>query len=219
LPINKRAVLVTFFDKKINRIIWEQFIKESFIIAVDSGADLLCEIGITPDLMIGDFDSISQEAYHEFDKVEKLVYQPEKDFTDTELALDWCFQNNYNEIIIINSMSGRPDQIYGLVAHMQLAKIKNVDLIISDTENHMFCVRETEKIIIDQNSILSLIPLSESVNVVSTNGLQYPLSKELLFSYKNRGISNITTADEVVIKIDHGDLLAVVESKNKFLRK
>ncbi|PID28018.1 MAG: thiamine diphosphokinase [Candidatus Cloacimonadota bacterium] len=215
----KKAILVTFFEKEINPVIWEKFRKDAFLIAVDGGADLLIELGEKPDLMTGDFDSVSRKANELFRDVKRLEFPAEKDFTDTELAIEYAYENNFREIIAINSLNGRPDQIYGLLSHFRYAKKKNIDLLISDTVNHIFTVRKSEIINLDINSTVSLIPLTEEAEVVSTSGLKYPLSNEKLYNYKNRGISNVAIKEEIKIETKKGILLATVASKDKFLRK
>ena len=75
-----------FFKKKIAEI------GEALIIACDGGVRHLQKLGIKPDVIIGDMDSIepAQLASYSAQGVKIIKYPANKDFTDTELALDYA---------------------------------------------------------------------------------------------------------------------------------
>ena len=55
--------------------------------------------------------------------------------------------------------------------------------------------------------LISLMPFGEEVNIKSTSGLKYPLSKEVLKPISTRGLSNLSISHEVTIEITEGNLL------------
>ncbi len=58
------------------------------IVAVDRGLIYCKKLGITPGLIVGDFDSVPRKLLSEYDFVQKITLQSEKDETDLELRLN-----------------------------------------------------------------------------------------------------------------------------------
>ena len=84
-----------------------QFIQEAdYIICADSGADFCYKNKIVPQRIIGDLDSISSEAINWFttQNVKFSVYPKEKDYTDTDLALNWCIEQNADQIVLVGAL-------------------------------------------------------------------------------------------------------------------
>lgn len=82
--------------------------KDIFFIAADGGALFLESIGFLPDVIIGDFDSLTEAQYQRYEKLgAKIIKYPmEKDETDGELALQYCQERGFNNIIIIGFAGG-----------------------------------------------------------------------------------------------------------------
>ena len=85
------------------------FLKEqSFdrVIAADAGLKQAEALGLTPDLIVGDFDTVEPEVLSRFRAREHIVWdvhQPEKDETDTELALQKAMALGCGEIVILGA--------------------------------------------------------------------------------------------------------------------
>ena len=106
--------------------------KETFdkIIAVDGGLKAVKELGLVPDYIVGDFDSVSNEIREEFRQYPFIVWEqhkPEKNETDTELArnraltlscepVGWCpylFQGDaVGKICFFCALHGRGERNY-----------------------------------------------------------------------------------------------------------
>jgi thiamine pyrophosphokinase len=63
-----------------------------FIIAVDAGLNRVNKLGIEPDLIVGDMDTVSPELLAKYPNTKKINYEMQKNHTDTELAVLWCLE-------------------------------------------------------------------------------------------------------------------------------
>lgn len=92
--------------------------KETFdkIIAVDGGLKAVKELGLVPDYIVGDFDSVSNEIREEFRQYPFIVWEqhkPEKNETDTELARNRALTLSCDEIVFLGATGGRIDHMIG----------------------------------------------------------------------------------------------------------
>ncbi|MBS0653550.1 MAG: thiamine diphosphokinase, partial [Verrucomicrobia bacterium] len=81
----------------------------SYLVAVDGGSNACYALKLTPQLIIGDMDSISPEASAHFADVPKICFPREKDETDLELALNHLIANHVQEITIFGGLGNRVD--------------------------------------------------------------------------------------------------------------
>jgi len=107
----KKVVVVLNGELKGNKEGYKKLIggKDVFFIAADGGALLLESIGFLPDVIIGDFDSLTKAQYQRYEKLgAKIIKCPvEKGETDGELALQYCQERGFNNITIIGFAGGR----------------------------------------------------------------------------------------------------------------
>jgi thiamine pyrophosphokinase len=195
-----------------------------FLLAVDRGANDLYRHQIIPDLIIGDMDSINPEVHDHFRELTRIILYPEKkEATDTELALDWCSDNDFRDILIVNDLQGEFAHSLGVVMLLFKARERGIRAAIFTMRELVFLIPQ----IYQSNGAascrrwscrgrprrrISLIPLSDSVKHISTSGLEYPLDKDELFRYATRGLSNVFVDGEIEICYEFGELLGVMES-------
>lgn len=183
--------------------------KKYTFIAADGGVLFLEKIGIVPDILIGDFDSISQEklAFYLQQNVEIKEYPVEKDETDGELAINYCLENDFNDIIIIGSRGGRLDQELANIFLLEYAYRNGLNLLLKEPGLEMGIVKEKIKFFNCEGQYLSLIPLSEKVEGVSIKGCKYRLENDTLLRYKTRGISNIIIENLAEVTVKEGIII------------
>lgn len=181
------------------------------IICADGGAIHAMNMGITPNILLGDFDSIDEDVlnYYNSDKIEKIQYPAVKDMTDSEIAVDLAIAKGSEEVIIIGGGGLRMDHFLGNV--FLLKKFLDIDIKASivDEKNEIILINKHCKIQKINNRKLSLVPISQSVNGIVTKGLQYELLGENLLFGSTRGISNEFCDDEAEIEIQNGLLLVI----------
>lgn len=190
--------------------------KMDWIFAADGGAAYCAKMGISPDVVIGDLDSTPKSLLEKFKAEGKKIisYPVDKDFTDLELALRYAVDQGAQEIIVAGALGARWDMSVAnlmLLGSDFLARTK-VRLVV---ENQTAIVlRGKDQITIKGicGDLLSLIPLSDDVHGVSTEGLRYPLKNETLKFAATRGVSNQFCCSTARIRLDKGLLLCIYQS-------
>jgi len=206
----RKAFLFTSSIIDFPRRFREEYRKTDLIIAVDGGANILYNNEIIPDFIIGDMDSASKNILAFFkDKTTINSYPKEKNETDTEIAVRFCLGKNIKDIIVFTSVSGRFDQLFGLISLLFLARDSSAFASLEDNSFQAFLAAKNQIVPGKSGELISLIPLSEKIENISTSGLKYNLKQEQLLRYKTRGISNIFSEDKAVISFEKGDLLVV----------
>ncbi|MDD5014963.1 MAG: thiamine diphosphokinase [Atribacterota bacterium] len=215
----KSAVIALNGELKGNKEEYKKLIgeKDVLFVAADGGALLLESIGFLPDVIIGDFDSLTEVQYQRYQKmgVKIIRYPMEKDETDGELALQYCRERDYNNIIIVGFAGGRLDQQLTNIFLLEYAFRNGMRAFIKEPGLEMGIV-EKEKIFLHKiGARFSLIPLDEKVSGVTIRGCKYSLEAESLLRYKTRGISNIIEQKKAVVTVEKGLLLYVLNQSEK----
>jgi len=185
--------------------------ENELIIAADGGAEFLWDKGIIPDVLIGDFDSISTETLKNLgNKAEIIEFPGHKDKSDTELSIEYCISNQIDQIILVNAVNG---QIHHSLANIFVVEkfIQKVNFCFINKKNKMYFITDDFDFNVTEKRNISLIPVTDSVIVDHTSGLKYSLKDETLFRSSSRGISNYTTGKRVSIKVKSGILLCIIE--------
>lgn len=196
------------FDAAPFRALLEQ---TDLLIAADGGANALYQIGLLPQLVIGDLDSINPEtdAWLEANAVELQRFPAEKDETDLELALLLAAQRGAKRIIVLAAFGGRWDQSLANMALLALPELEGCDVRLLDQEQQAFLIRTEREIEGEVGDTLSLLPLGGFAQGVSTQGLYYPLYDATLHYARARGISNVIIETPAKVWVRKGLLLAV----------
>lgn len=183
--------------------------KNTFLICADGGADKLRELKTVPDILIGDFDSISEETMNLYRKngVEILNFPPEKDYTDSELAVETAVNRGFKEIVILGGIGSRMDHTF---ANIQLLK-KIYDCgckgIIADENNRIQLISDNISLENPGGYRVTLLPLTPSVEGITTKGLYYPLENFTMVQGSTRGVSNEFIGEKASVNITGGLLL------------
>jgi thiamine pyrophosphokinase len=190
-------------------------IKDSaLVIAADGGVHHCLSLGLQPDVLIGDLDSVSPDellAYRNTG-VEILQFPTHKDETDLELALIYAKDQGVKRVTLLGGLGARWDMTLAnilLICHPAYA---NMNIHFLDGTQELFLLKAGENTTIDASpgDILSLIPLSEDVSGVTSSGLEYPLKQETLQFGTPRGVSNVFLEHQVQISIKQGLLICIV---------
>ena len=186
--------------------------KNDFIIAANGGIANCLELGLIPNLAIGDFDSTQEEILEKLENLgtEILKFPVRKDETDLELAVNYAVKAGYEEIVLFAALGKRWDQT---IANFLLpVRYPNNKIKILDEQQEIHYIHEGKSLHIQgqPGDTLSLIPLSNLVTGITTTGLEYPLLNGVLHLGKTRGVSNRMTGKTVIVKITGGILLCAV---------
>lgn len=184
--------------------------KTDLIICADGGAVFARKQDIIPHIIIGDSDSISGKVtlYFEKKNVKFIQYPREKDFTDSELAIDYALKQGASKIVIYGLFGDRIDHMLSNIYHLSNIFIK-VPCIFVEGDTEMQFIDSRIILVGKKGDELSLIPLKGTVKGVVTNGLYYPLKNEDLPFGTTRGISNIFNKSVVEVTVKKGILFAI----------
>jgi thiamine pyrophosphokinase len=187
---------------------------DDIVIAADGGTRYCKERGLIPKIAIGDMDSVSREeaAILEKSEIRIVRYPCQKDYTDLEIAIQTAQDFGVNEIIILGGMGERWDMSIANVLLMTAFEIP-IRLIDGPQEMRLLrggnCIKFHGKI----GDTLSLIPVSQDAQGVSSSGLQYSLKNDTLKLGATRGLSNVLTEATAEVCLEHGNLVCVFIEK------
>ncbi|MBU0983263.1 MAG: thiamine diphosphokinase [candidate division Zixibacteria bacterium] len=142
-----------------------------FKVAVDGGYRFFAETNTTPDLLIGDFDSIKHKPTNLPRKTKVIEYPQDKDKTDTHLALEYCLERKAQKIDIVQTTLGAPDHFLCNVQLLELAdrfgaKSYHPEVrIINRLSEIALLIDGSREIRRAAGDTLSVIPLSESIEL------------------------------------------------------
>ena len=186
------------------------------IIAADAGLEAAKALGLVPDVIVGDFDTVEPEVLEEFKKVEYIVWEvhrPEKDETDTELALNRAMASGCGEIAVLGATGGRLDHMMGNVHLLYPCLQKGIEAYILDSQNRIYLIdkERTFKRREIWGKYISFLPLTEEVRGITLTGFKYPLHEKDIEIGTSLCISNELQGEEGAITFTDG-VLIVVES-------
>jgi thiamine pyrophosphokinase len=194
-----------FFRSKLSEL------NPSEIICADSGARHLYPLGIIPDVIIGDMDSLSQEMQNYFDgKGSRFVRYPEaKDETDTQLALEYACDLAPEKIYVFGAFGSRIDHVTANISLLLLGAKRGIPVTLVDEWCEAFVVSQKFAIAGKIGQTISLLPLSDKVTGITLEGFEYPLKNGVMEIGKPYGISNRLTATKSIISVMTGHLLVI----------
>lgn len=181
--------------------------EDDFIIAADGGTRHAIELGRTPNIIIGDLDSLPVNLEPSTLNIELMQFPADKNETDLELAIQHALTLNPQEIIIIGALGGRLDQTLGNIALISNLQPATCNLKLNDGLEEVFFCHDHAEVNGAAGDIVSLIPWQGEVTGILTHGLKWVLQNETLYPHKTRGISNEMTGETATIKIKSGLLL------------
>jgi thiamine pyrophosphokinase len=181
------------------------------IIAADRGGKYLLDLGVLPEVLIGDHDSIPEEALEQLrlGGTEIRTFPPEKDQTDLELALDFALSRGATYITILGGLGERIDHTLGNIGLLVKALEAGVVAHLLDPGHDISAVNHQAVFQKKPGWAVSFIPLTPKVSGVTTHGLVFGLDQEDLFFDHTRGIHNQFSDQTASVELKDGILLIV----------
>lgn len=191
--------------------------ENDYVIAVDGGLSYCGILMVEPDLIIGDFDSVSEQEKLAIEALqeeipERIVELPvEKDDTDMLAALKQGLALGYRDFRIYAGTGGRFDHT---LANIQcLLYLKNYDAtgyLVDGTG--MILVLQNEAVHLNRKleGTLSLFALGKEAKGVTIQGMKYTLEDYTLTNDYPLGISNEFIGEEACISVEDGELVCMI---------
>ena len=186
--------------------------ENDFILAADGGLNHLKRLGITPNEILGDFDSLG------YAPIGANVFPVEKDDTDAMLAARRGLELGFREFLFYGSLDGpRLDHTIANFQTLQfLADNGATGYLIGNTYLATVITNETLIFPAGAEGILSLFCLGPDANGVSIEGLHYPLQNGTLTAGFPLGVSNHFTGRQARITVSRGSLLCLWDRNSGF---
>ena len=181
--------------------------------AIDRGVNICHALPLPPAHLIGDGDSAEGSAWHWAEEQGAVVhaFPPEKDFTDTELALHIAAQNDSCSLVILTAaFGGRLDHLMSTAA---VAAHATIPCVLADERETLFYLHAGESLTVTCDTApraISLLPFTEECTGVTTRGLYWELRDACITNRASLAISNVlareNTKNTFTVSINSGVL-------------
>lgn len=191
--------------------------KFDYIIASDRGLEVLDKYNVKPNYIIGDFDSINKRILDKYINNKDIAIKklnPEKDYTDTHMAIKLAIELQSTNIIILGAIGNRIDHTISNIHVLKETLNKTIECIIIDNRNEIQLINKKTILRTNENyKYISLIPFTTKVKGVTLKGFKYPLSDATLEIGHSIGVSNEQTEKLAIIDLKEG-ILILIRSKD-----
>ncbi len=185
---------------------------DAVVYAVDGGLTVADAAGIVPDYLVGDFDTAKAALVDRYEGCCVTIrHKPEKDATDTELAIDEALERGADCILLLGATGSRMDHtmanihmLYRVLQMGKKARILNENNRISLHKESFFLKRDELF-----GNYISFLPFFGEVTGVTLKGFKYPLSGKTLTAGISLGISNEGKEETMEVSFLSGYLLMI----------
>lgn len=177
------------------------------IIAADKGLEALNKINVMPNYIIGDFDSVNKTTLNQYENknIEITYLKPEKDFTDTHMAIKLAIEKRAKHITIIGATGTRMDHTLANIHALNETLQNNVPTEIINENNRIMLINKKAKLIKNTNyKYVSIIPLTTKITGVTLKGFKYNIENATINLGESIGVSNEQIEQEALIEIKEG---------------
>jgi len=180
------------------------------VLAADGGANHLARIGVRPEAVVGDLDSL-RPGVRAWVGEDRIVHRPDQEHTDLDKALEYvAASGQVDEITVLAATGGRLDHAMenlGLLGRWARRGGPRVELL--DGHHRISAVAGAREFATRGGQGLSLLPLG-SCATVTVQGVRWPLTGEPLDLAGRTGVSNLALGERVTVSVTGGVLLVFV---------
>jgi thiamine pyrophosphokinase len=189
------------------------------VLAADGGALKATALGLSPQVVVGDADSLSDDDVAELRRggAEVLVFPRDKDESDTQLAVREAMRRGAERLVVVGAFGGkRVEHTLANILLLTLPELRGRDASLADGASVLRVLFGGERLEINgrPRDYVSLLPLSEQASGVTTEGLAYPLRDATLRQGPARGLSNEMTTERAGVSLAAGRL-AVIHTRGE----
>ena len=192
-------------------------VQGDYVIAADRGFDSLMAYGVTPNLAVGDFDSLGHRPSHP-----NVIQLPaEKDDTDMVYAIRKGLALGYRRFVLLGGVGGRLEHTLGNLQLLDWLALHGAQGFLAGEKTAATCLRDGKSISFppSMTGYLSVLCNSGTAEGVTLSGLKYPLEDYTLTGSFPLGASNQFLGVEAAVSVEQGSLLLIWEDKGGFYAK
>jgi thiamine pyrophosphokinase len=183
------------------------------IICADGGTLHALELGLRPDLIVGDLDSLPAHIQAELTKqgIEIQTHPVRKDQTDLELAFHAAINRGATEIILLTALGGRLDQQLANLLLLARPEWSPVRLGLADGNQRAWLMRGPDELTLtgEPGDTFSFVAFSETVTGIDLEQVEWPLHDVTIHLGSTLTISNRFLGKEMIVRIKTGIGLAI----------
>ena len=196
-------------------LILKEYSQSDYVICADKGGEYLFKLALTPDLLIGDFDSIALDALSFFKNSEAIIetYPREKDYTDSELCVEKAISLGAEEVIMLGFTGTRIDHLLGNIGLLEKCLKMGIEAYIVDDNNKVYLAGGAVRLKGNVGAYISLQAFTGEVRGLTLRGVKYPLENYDLKPWSSYTVSNVIMKPEVTIDFKEG-ILIIIESRD-----
>jgi len=196
-------------DKKVYVL---ENINADYVICADGGLEKVEELEVTPNIIIGDLDSVDKLVLKKYLDigVELIKYPSEKNYTDMELSIEHAVEKGYKDIVLVGATGTRLDHTIANIMLIERYYKKGIYIKIIDNNNCIQIVDKNLEIANKKDYFVSIVPVTDSIKVISLLGFKYPLNNVNVNRGSTLCISNQIMNNKGNIEIDKGVALAFI---------
>lgn len=208
--MKKRAVIISGGEMR-DYDFYKNIIKEDdYIICADGGARHITQLYIKPDLFLGDFDSCDYYKVMKnplFSDCEIRKFKPEKDKTDTHIAVVEAVERGFEDIVMVGCTGSRLDHSMANIGLLKIINDKGLFGEITDEKNIIRLYNKPFEIKKSEGKFFSLLPFGKIVTGLTLKGLKYQLNDYTLSLGDSICISNEFKDDIAKVSFTDGEVL------------
>lgn len=202
------------------------------IIAVDGGLVAAEALGCRPDYIVGDFDTVSREVLEKYEAmpgVQVRRFVPEKDDTDTQIAIELAISLEQEakkvygesaadeccEVLLLGAIGTRMDHTLANICLLEKLMHAGIPAYAVDAHNRISVHKQgfSLKRSVAYGPFLSFLAMTTEVTGITLKGLKYPLDKHTLLQESSLCISNEFAEEDAKVSFESG-ILMMIEARD-----
>ncbi len=192
--MKNRAVIISGGSLELE-VVKEQIKENDFIIGVDRGLEFLDRNHITPDYLVGDFDSVDKEVIKKYKAETKIPireYNPVKDASDTEIAVRLAMKLGYKHLIILGATGNRIDHVWANIQVLSIPYQEGIKAEITDRIHRIYLLDKNVTMLKKDayGPYFSVFSLGKPVEGLTIKGAKYSLEDYELLPHDSLSVSN-----------------------------
>ncbi|MCR5203039.1 MAG: thiamine diphosphokinase [Lachnospiraceae bacterium] len=186
----------------------------SYVICADRGLDAADSLGIKPDLIMGDFDSVNKGVLSKYKKngAKILSFPSEKDESDSELSFMEAVKLKPRSVTVLGATGKRMDHLLCNINTLNIFLEAGIKAYMVDEYSILSLIKGEEKLYKNKlfGRYISFIPFTDVVRNVTLTGFKYNVSSFDMYRATSRGLSNEMMEEEACISFDEGIMMMLI---------